>query len=282
MNNFEAVFVPIEIEKSDEKNALLKGVQVTAAGYFPEAFGHDYARDAVKYMVVIYCTAGKGYYQYKDKTWEVNAGEILYCWKGTAHHYWADKENPWTIFWLHVQGKEVELLLKESGLNANQPLLKVGHSSQLISLFREILDVLKGGFTYHRALYVSSLAKQIFSFQYFLMKENSTIINEDKQFKDILIFLQAHINETLDIATMAKQSHLSATYFIRKFKQKFGYSPVVYFNRLKIQSACHLLLMSNRSVKEIAFSLGFEDPLYFSRLFRKIMNVSPLEYRKSR
>ena len=282
MKNFEAAFVPIEIEKSDQKKALLKGVQVTAAGYFPEASGHDYAREEANYMVAIFCTAGKGYYQYKNKIWEVNAGEILYCWKGTAHHYWADKEKPWTIFWMHVQGKEVDLLLKESGINANQPLLKVGHSSQLISLFREILDVLKNGFTYHSALYISSLAKQVFSFQYYLLQENNSFISEDKQFKDILIFLQDHVNETLDIATMAKHSHLSATYFIRKFKHKFGYSPVVYFNRLKIQSACHLLLMSNRSVKEIAFSLGFEDPLYFSRLFRKIMNVSPLEYRKSR
>lgn len=279
MKNFEFVFPPLEVEKKDEKNVLIKGVQVTGAGYFPEASGHDYAREAVKYVVVIFCTAGKGYYQYKDKIWEVNEGEILYCWKGTAHHYWADKEKPWTIFWLHIQGKEVELLLKEAGIDAYHPLLKVGLSSQLISLFRETLEVLKQGFHFENAIYASALVKQILSAQLYLLQEKDKPMEEDLQFKDILNFLQKHINETLDIATMAKHCHLSETYFIRKFKKKFGFSPVVYFNRLKIQSGCHLLVISNLSIKEISFSLGFEDQLYFSRLFRKVMGESPSDYR---
>jgi len=81
---------------------------------------------------------------------------------------------------------------------------------------------------------------------------------------------------------MAKYCNLSKTYFIRKFQKKYGYSPLVYFNRLKIESACQLLLVSKRSVKEIAFALGFNDPLYFSRLFQKVMGTSPSEYRSSK
>lgn len=279
MKNIEVVFVSPEVEKSQENNILIRSAQVLAAGYFPFASGHDFARNPEKYFVIIYCTAGKGYYQYKNKVWEVNAGEILYCWKGTAHHYWADKDNPWTIFWLHAQGKEIDLLLKEVNLDALHPVLKIGVSSLLISLFREILDVLKQGVHYQNSVFCSAMLKQILSAQIYLLQKQNTEVEEDAPFLEILKFLSTHVNKTLDIATMAKHCHLSETYFIRKFKKKFGYSPVVYFNRLKVQSASHLLLMSNRSVKEISFSLGFEDPLYFSRLFRKVMGESPSDYR---
>lgn len=282
MKNFEFAFLPPEIEIKNEKIALLKGVQVVAAGYFPEAFGHEYGRDPAKFTVVIFCTAGKGYYQYKNKTWEINAGEILYCLSGTTHRYWADKENPWTIFWLHVQGKEVDWLLKEAQINLKNPVLNIGVSPLLISLFRETLDIMKEGFAFQNSIYASAMVKQILSAQIYLMQEKNRQVEDDVPFRNILKLMSEHVNGALDITKMAKHCHLSKTYFIRKFKQNFGYSPIVYFNRLKIESACQLLLVSNRSVKEISYSLGFEDPLYFSRLFRKVMGQSPSDYRQAK
>ncbi|RME70993.1 MAG: AraC family transcriptional regulator, partial [Verrucomicrobia bacterium] len=56
--------------------------------------------------------------------------------------------------------------------------------------------------------------------------------------------------------------------------------PLDYFNRLKVQRACELLATTTLSIAEIAEQLGFDDPYYFSRLFRKIMGMAPRVYRR--
>ncbi len=83
---------------------------------------------------------------------------------------------------------------------------------------------------------------------------------------------------TLD--NIARAAHLSTSFFSRKFRQDTGYAPIAYFNHLRIQKACQLLHFSDLRINEVASQLGMDDPFYFSRLFRKQMGVSPVEYRK--
>jgi len=63
------------------------------------------------------------------------------------------------------------------------------------------------------------------------------------------------------------------------FKQKTGYPPIDYFIQMKMQKATQQLDFSDRSIKDIALSMGFDDPYYFSKRFRKVIGVSPQKYR---
>jgi transcriptional regulator GlxA family with amidase domain len=64
------------------------------------------------------------------------------------------------------------------------------------------------------------------------------------------------------------------------FYQKTSFSPMEYYNQLKIQRACSYLQFSDLKLKEIAFRLGFYDPFHFSKVFKQEMEISPKEYRK--
>jgi AraC family transcriptional regulator of arabinose operon len=83
------------------------------------------------------------------------------------------------------------------------------------------------------------------------------------------------------IEDLAKQCGISVSHYSRLFHQRTGSSPINYFNMLKIQSSCQHLYFTDRSIKEIAIALGFDDQYYFSRLFTKLIGVSPLKYRKT-
>ena len=63
------------------------------------------------------------------------------------------------------------------------------------------------------------------------------------------------------------------------FKKRTGYSPLTYFNLLKIRKACELINTTDMKLTQISFKLGFDDQFYFSRLFSKIMGMSPRAYR---
>ena len=77
-------------------------------------------------------------------------------------------------------------------------------------------------------------------------------------------------------------SELSRYHFIREYKRQTGQTPMQAFQRIKVSHACYLLDISDDTLARIAARLGYDDPYYFSRLFKKVMGVSPGHYRRER
>ena len=78
---------------------------------------------------------------------------------------------------------------------------------------------------------------------------------------------------------MAQYTGYSSSHFSMLFKKETGHSPLNYFNLLKIQYACQLLSSTNMKINQISFKVGIDDSFYFSRLFTKLMGMSPKDYR---
>jgi AraC-like DNA-binding protein len=92
--------------------------------------------------------------------------------------------------------------------------------------------------------------------------------------------MQDNIQQIITLKQMAAFSNLSVTHFSSLFRKKTGHSPIEYFNHLKIQKACQYLAFTSMTVKELAFYVGVEDQYYFSRMFTRLMGISPSAYRK--
>ena len=96
----------------------------------------------------------------------------------------------------------------------------------------------------------------------------------------ILQYILANYHKKLTTAELAKRFYLSEYYFCRFFKSETGMSPTNYLNKVRIEKAAVFLKNSDRSITETALEVGFEDSNYFSKLFKKYMNVTPREYKK--
>ena len=84
----------------------------------------------------------------------------------------------------------------------------------------------------------------------------------------------------LHLLTLMTEIPINADHLRRLFKQEVGQTPQEYLTRLRLEHAMTLLRNENLSVSEAAFRSGFYDPLYFSRVFRKHMGVSPTKWKK--
>ena len=93
--------------------------------------------------------------------------------------------------------------------------------------------------------------------------------------------MKNNISTALTINQLANQANYSVSRYSEVFKQKTGYSPIQYFIRLKIQKSCEFLYYANLTIKEICREVGFDDPYYFSRMFKKQIGISPMQYKKS-
>jgi AraC-like DNA-binding protein len=94
------------------------------------------------------------------------------------------------------------------------------------------------------------------------------------------MFMQENIDKQINLSDLAALCGFSVSHYCMVFKKKTSRSPIDYFINLKIQKACQMLDYNNSNIKEIAARLDFEDQFYFSRAFKKIMGISPSDYRK--
>ncbi len=101
-----------------------------------------------------------------------------------------------------------------------------------------------------------------------------------RPFTGVLKFMEENLHRQLKSEELAKAATMQTTYFIKKFKAAFGISPINYINKLKIYRSMTLLLSTDLSVEKIAQSIGIYDNSYYSRLFKKLCLMSPVEYRR--
>ncbi len=100
-----------------------------------------------------------------------------------------------------------------------------------------------------------------------------------RKIEDSIAYMLRHLDEPLQVATLAARASISPSHFFALFKRQVGCAPIDYFIRLRMQQACRLLDETTLSVKEVAATLGYDDPFYFSRLFKSVNQVAPSEYR---
>jgi len=105
-------------------------------------------------------------------------------------------------------------------------------------------------------------------------------INSVDTFVQVVTFLHAEYHQPITTVQMARMAKLSVSQFERRFCHAFGASPRQYLLRIRVEAASRLLADTSRTVAAIAHATGFHDHAHLSRSFRRLMNVTPSEYRK--
>src|SRR6201999_2289290 len=95
-----------------------------------------------------------------------------------------------------------------------------------------------------------------------------------------IAYMLDHLNQPLQVSTLAAQASVSPSHYFALFKRQTGAAPIDFFIRLRMNHARELLESTCSSVKEVAAAMGYDDPFYFSRVFKSVHSVAPAEYRK--
>lgn len=101
-----------------------------------------------------------------------------------------------------------------------------------------------------------------------------------KEVLRITEILQENVENKITLDRLAQEVNMNVNYLCRVFKQDTGRSIVQYMNELKINKAIELLKLPDTRIKEVASQVGIDDPFYFNRVFKKIVGLSPSDFRK--
>ena len=264
------------------RHPLTRECYPTSMGFYPKAGLHRMERNRHDDNLLIYCVDGRGRVttpQWRD---DIGAGEIFLLPQGVIHQYEADTRDPWSIYWVHYQGSSSavfnQYLAGPEDANATS---RIGVAPQLIAQFRGMMSAHRTGYSTRAFINAANQLRHLLTSIGLMTRGGRAGGQHSFDLEALQSFMLENIGRPLDLDTLAATANLSKYHFSNKYKALTGYSPIKHFLNMKMEHACHLLDTSQMSIKEVAAALGYEDPLYFSRLFSKTVGLAPRAYRAS-
>ena len=277
------VVIPANVHDRCHHLPMLGQLHVTHIGAFPSAEHHYVERETgVPQAILIYCLEGRGFLELDHSTFPIEQGHVAIIPPDTPHIYYADTKEPWSIFWVLFDGKQTLLALQSLGVDARKPLLYVPDVPMMRQAFEDVYACLNYHYSDAGLLSMTSELMRLLSK---IKLHHSNPHREQQAVEDRILgtieFMEQHLDMSVSLDTLAAYAGQSVSHYSKLFKYRTSQSPMACFLQLKIRKACELLDQTNQSVKVIAEELGYDDPYYFSRLFKKIQGCSPTHYRDS-
>ncbi|MFT5481618.1 MAG: AraC-like DNA-binding protein [Halieaceae bacterium] len=259
-------------------NPLSQNLYPLAVGFYPKAAGHRMSRKHHDSYLMLYCTAGGGRVDTGSLSLDIRPGDVVILPRGASHHYHASESDPWTIFWIHYDGLQADDFT--ALISDTRRHLKIGLQPKLIADFEALLSLQRAGFSELQFIHGACQLQQLLTGIAALASHHQTQGGRQIDLDQVHEFMHMRIAEGLELKELAATVQLSKFHFARRFKQLTGHSPIQHFIHLKMEFACRLLDSSNDSVKHIATAVGYDDPYYFSRLFKQVIGSAPSAYRR--
>ena len=268
--NVEDLSVPIKINNCGYYRVHTGPVIET---YHPEG-RNDYQ--------LLYIAAGKGHFYFKgSKTATVvEKGNMVLFRPGEEQVYYYYAEDQTEVYWVHFTGWKVEQYLDSYDLPKKENVFFTGVSPDYPWIYNQMIRELQ----LRRANYED--VNKLFIHHIFLTINR--YIKEGKQTKHETIsdieravhYFNENYSKPITIEQYAQEHLMSVNWFIHSFKEVMHVPPMQYIVSLRIAAAKGYLESSNKNITEISNIVGYENALYFSRLFKKYTGMTPSEYKK--
>ena len=261
-----------------------KPLIITSCGYYRVDSGpiiKTERKKGRKDYQLLYVLDGSAHFYFNGNEKIVKKGEMVLFRPFQPQYYVYYPTEKCQVFWVHFTGGSVEEILTSHNLPINDDFFYAGCNPDYKRLFEQMIKELQLCRKNYKELLVNSLENIFLLVSRFLVegeKSGAGIIN---QIDYAITYFNENYNKDISVSEYAKSIHVSECWFNRIFKKVTKLTPLQYIISVRIAAAKTLLENEGYNVKETAYAVGFNNPLYFSRLFTKHAGVSPTEYKKA-
>jgi len=279
--NQRLLVVPEHRVKEVAKLPVLRDLLVTHLGQFADAANHHVVRNhGTDEYVLIYCLAGRGGGEIAGDSFTLEAGDLVVLPPKIGHRYFAHPDAPWTIFWFHFTGERAADYVAALGIPEGEHILHTPSTDELQRAFEGTYRHALDGFSDAGLLGISTgFARMIGLFRRYARSRNNRARQAEDRVLRVIVALQDALPRRWTIEGMAKLAGMSPAHFSQCFKAQTGEAPMAYIIHQRMQRAAALMQRADATIGEIAALVGYEDPYYFSRLFKSVFGTSPRHYR---
>jgi AraC-like DNA-binding protein len=244
---------------------------------------HSYGPISRTEYLLHYILDGKGIFHVGERTYHLNKHDMFLIYPDEITYYEADKDNPWTYIWIGFDGIKAESCLKQASLSKENRVSRFDCEETLIECINGILNASK-------LTYANDLMREGYLLLFFsaLIQEKHNIINKETEvyeyplhvyIEHALEFIEHNYSKRIKVNDIANYIGITRSYFTNIFKKSLNMSPQEYLVKYRLDKAKELLKTTNLPVSTIAFQIGYENPLTFSKVFKSFFDISPSKYR---
>lgn len=255
-------------------------MSVTYSGHEKCGGNHRWGKGVREQYILHLVISGKGTYVTPEGEFSLSAGDIFLIRPYTEIEYYADKNDPWEYYWVNFTGDDAEYILKRTDLTVNSPVMH-GCCDEL---FGAMENIVKNPAS--RRYENIELTGRLYILLSLLMKNSARSSGSRREqsrsriLKAARDYISTNYPLPISVEDIAEAADVSRTTLFRVFKAELNTTPVEYLISFRIAQAKRLLTETDFSVTAVARSAGYEDNLYFSRAFRRVVGMSPTEYKE--
>lgn len=181
-------------------------------------------------------------------------------------------------YWIHFEGKQADMILSLMNLAAG-----IHHMESLTELLGFLDQILTCPIHIHSAYYfvLNTYLQSFLSTLYRTVTAPYETNQTNRLLRGIIHAIQTHPEQALSVQEYAAKCGISDYHFTKLFREYTGTTPLQFRNHALAEKARQLLLDTDMNISEISQTVGIEDVLYFSRLFKKYYGISPRGYRNT-
>lgn len=219
-----------------------------------------------------YVFRGKGWVEVNGQRFAVDTGQSFLIVPQIPTKYYPDPASPWGYQWVDIAGDDARALMEQTAFSPAAPVSPRFPAEAVVPLFRGVAEADSP----YRA--VGSL---FLLYDYYFKNHPSphSLWKKPSYAEKAVSYIQANAHRPLPVSEIARHLNISRAHLYRAFETELSTSPGAYLTEYRIRQACELLKQTSLPVKVIAFSLGFENPLYFTQVFTRKRGMSPRRYR---
>ncbi|RUT31898.1 AraC family transcriptional regulator [Paenibacillus zeisoli] len=242
--------------------------------------GHDYGPAVREHYLLHYILDGEGIYEVGGKRYPLRKGQGFLICPDVVTYYQADTARPWSYCWVGFHGTLAELLLKQAGLTQSSPILHY-EKDDLIYQYLQMMIESKS--------YLKAQEARLTGLLYLML---SLIVefgpaappSERESLAEMYVekvtdFIEMNYAQKITIEDIARFIGLNRSYLGSLFKERMNTSIQEYLVRYRVNKACEMMDKADLSIGDISRSVGYSDPLLFSKVFKKLKGLSPKHYR---
>lgn len=235
------------------------------------------------HFIVHYIISGEGKVIMNNKLNNLKSGSAFFIFPDQKNYYRASKNNPWVYKWIGFIGNKAEDLLMSIGVTRQSAVFNSEYSKDIVNIFDDIYENLRlrnHGFELRvKGLFFMLLS--IFSMKFSKLTTNEILNYKNEDYIDkIISFIDNNFQRNISVIQMAEYLGINRSYFSTLFKKRMGLSVQEYLIQYRMNKAKEMLVHSNYTISEIAFSTGYTDYFSFIKSFKKNTGSTPKEYRK--
>lgn len=251
-------------------------LSVCEVGWENKNPGEEVGPSTRDYYILHLITQGKGKLFVEDLAFDLKQGDCFLIPPNMISHYIADKEDPYSYYWVGFTGLEAPEMLKKSGYIKNH--LYVTRPQKYDSILKRMVNMTNSESKDSRIEYLL-IGELYLIFADMITNENAN--GRELSYVDLtMLYIKNNYRKFITVNDIAKHIGVDRTYLFRIFKAETGMSIQDYLINLRIDNAKILLTNTNKLVKEISSMIGYASDSTFINAFKKKCNVSPSEYRK--